>query len=247
MSLLVGPVLVLVAGLPAVATEPNAPYVVFTRGTQPQPCGSAPTLGSLTVPAGTAFVVGNSTGLDATLFVDGLSVLPVPHGSGAELELTVGQHDVRIVPDCLAYTDAVPLAVTVSGTPPDEPSPPASPPATTTAPAPPTTTPPGAVAGSPTRTTSGPGSGTGPSRSASASPSPGPAAGTSSGDSPATRSPAPVAAAVVTNQPGVIAARPVDLPDQGHPKGVRLLAVLATICVLGVTAAIIRSIVRLSP
>jgi hypothetical protein len=66
-----------------------------------------------------------------------------------------------------------------------------------------------------------------------------------------TQIPLPTTGTTVTLAPfggsAVIAASPVEL-DGGHSsKGVRMLAVVAAICLLGVTAAIIRSIVRLSP
>jgi hypothetical protein len=206
-------------------------------------CRSAPTLNSLTVPEGTAFAVTNELGRSAVVYVGDASVLPVADGDGALLTLTPGQHDVRMVPDCLEVAAAAPLAVTVT---PNEPTPagttatsPASrpssaaPPAGTTNPASPPDPPAGA--GQPRPTTAAPR--TSPVDSAE----PEIVAGATAEPTARPRSGSGAAA------PGVVSAEPLSLDDESHSKGLRLLAAVASICVLGVTAAIIRAIVRLSP
>jgi hypothetical protein len=226
------------------AADPQAPTVIFTNGSQSRACRSAPAVTSLTVPEGTAFAVTNALGRDAVVYVGGSSVLAVDDDDGALLMLSAGQHDVRMVPECLEFSAAGTLTVTVTGsepTPADTtqtsaasvPSPAADP---TSAPAPPAA---GAGGSQPNSATTGAGPVDSAALETVAATTADPTADSPTAARP--RSGSGVAAA------GVISAEPLTLDDESHSKGLRLLAAVATICVLGVTAAIIRAIVRLSP
>lgn len=231
----------LVADPLAYADEPAAPTVTFTsNGAPPVTCHTRPDVRSLTVPEGTAILIANHTEVRAAVTVGGVTVLTVNDGEGALLTLAPGQHEVLVLPECRSTGNNRSVAVTVTAAPP-----------TTTAPAP--DTPPA----TPTITGSSPG-GT-PVRSST----PPGATPTTPGSGPATTDvpanwipPSPgstPSTGAVTSGPSsaparadVVRADIVALEDgAGNPKGVRLLAAIATICVLGVTAAVIRSIVRL--
>jgi hypothetical protein len=226
------------------AAEP--PTVEFFNPGPSSACGSKPKVSSITLPVGTALVVVNNTDHDATLLVGGAAVLEVGDGGAAELTLAAGQHEVLLVPDCVANRPINALAVTITAPPdPETPSTGTSettpPPGTSDGPA--STEPPDAAAPPATAASSG------------STPSTRPRAGESAGEPvlvPATSAaePPPIATPRATPSAvvaGVISARPVVLSGEGHAKGLNLLAAIATICVLGVTVAIIRAIVRLSP
>jgi hypothetical protein len=234
LGLLAGPALGLVDGPRAVAAEQDTPTVTFENGPG-RSCASAPEVTSLSVPVGTAVVVANAIQRDATVYVAGESIIAVASGSGALLNLAAGQHDVRLVPVCLAYADAEPLIITVTESLPESSPPPDSGPTEAAVTAPPPAPAPRPTTARPPLATTAPGDGTASTVV--------PAAASASPDAQATR----VSTSTPADRTGVLAAGPVDLDGTYHSKGVRLLAVVATICVLGVTAAIIRSIVRLSP
>jgi hypothetical protein len=235
------------------AAGPESPTVTFNRGSPPRSCGSAPTVTSLTIPENTPLVVINATGREAFVVVGGEPVLPIGIGGGVELVLASGQHDVRVVPECLAFADAQALAVTVTSAPAPASSSAGGPESTTSATAAPQTTAPPA-ASAPTSSAVVP-------RPPSEPPPAAPGASRenrSGGESvvvPASAAEAPDEATSIATPratpsavvAGVISARPVVLSGEGHAKGLNLLAAIATICVLGVTVAIIRAIVRLSP
>lgn len=208
------------------AAPPEAPTVSF--GATEDGCGSRPEVSHLAVPGGTPVLLVNGTPGPVTVQVDGAIVpgQPVAAGEGVALTLDSGQHQVKLAPAC-GLTE--PLTVLVAAA----------------AVAVPTTLPPSPVA----RT---------------AEPSPPPSAGTTRPSTTVSSVPtdrgtgmlAPVAdvgavgptgTAARPVVPGVLGVSTVGLASGSNPKGVRLLAAIATICVLGVTAAIIRAIVRLSP
>lgn len=258
LGLLTVPGAALVAGGGAWAAG-EEPTVTFARGFPPRACSSAPSVTSVSVPEGTGIVVANATGRDGSVHVGGASVLPVADGTGVLLVLAVGQHEVRLVLECHTYNQAGPLAVTVTGEAPPPPPPPAesapdSAPASTTSAAPPSTSPnlpaaPTAAGAGGAQTSTRPGSaGSGGGR-APATTAGEPSTGSAATPAGTTSAAAPMPGATVPGPmaAGVISATPVALVDPGHSKGLRLLAAVATICVLGVTAAIIRAIVRLSP
>jgi hypothetical protein len=226
-----------VALVPLVAAaDPVAPTVTFTStGVPPVSCGSQPNVTSLALPEGTAFLVENRIGESAWVRVGDEAVLEVADGAGALLTLAVGQHDVRMVPSCLVTGEGRAQKVVVTVSPATaasgDPSASSAPGATPT---------PDVPSGEPTAT------GSEPVASVPAGPIGTPAvvpAGTEVVVDPG----APPATLPPLGHSEVLAATAVQLPGGGNPKGVRLLAIVAAICVLGVTAAIIRSIVRLSP
>ncbi len=217
--------------LPLVATLAFAaegePTIGFTAtGTPPLRCGSQPSVGSLSVSTGTRIIVANLTGVAAAVDVGWTKVLQLAPGKEALVELTPGQHDLRMVPNCVLVTEIGVAVVTVLiGQPPDEPSPsgepdsPADDPITMS------------MAPSPTGTA-------GPALGGSGVAEPG-AEGTTTITGPGVDP----AAADGSLETGVIHVQAIDLGGSRDPKGVRLLAVIAAICVFGVTAAIIRAIV----
>jgi len=230
-----------VLGTAAAATDPGSLTVTFHTA-EDGACGTVPSVGGLTVPADTPVQFLNRTGSDATLVVGGQDE-PVPKGAGVELTIAVGQYEVRLVKACGTVAVSQPVAVTVVAVAPSPtPAPTTSAPAATVpaGSAPPTAGQEGAVGvptGHPT------------TAATRAVASPAPMVGASI-DPAATPAPTPGTSrpAAGNDWSPVLAATPVGLDETGrNSKEVRLLAVVATICVLGVTAAIIRSIVRLSP
>ena len=229
----------LFAGPWAYADESAAPTVTFTsNGAPPVTCHARPDVHSLTVPEGTAILIANHTEVRAAVIVGGATVLTVNDGEGALLTLAPGQHEVSVQPECRVTTAARSLAVTVTAVPPAQPTAPTVPPTVTgsgsggtpvRSSTPPATTATTSATGGAPATTDVPANWT--------SPSP--------GSTPSAGAPT-LGPSSAPPWPDVVRADVVALPDgAGNSKGVRLLAAIATICVLGVTAAVIRSIVRL--
>jgi hypothetical protein len=231
-----------VGGL-ARATEP--PTVTFTSsGLVPVACGSSPDVSTLSVVEGTPIVVVNHSGVSGRVEVGGAAVLTLADGEAGTLTLTLGSHNVVLVPQCVLVVSVTALVVTVTKSPQPDPTQPSTP------------------SGSPTEETLPPTSGPEFSNdpTATADPTIGPrpkrmpagvpvagedqvmsaaitsASATSASPTSASSPPAPS---------GVVQAEAIPWTKPEDSKGVRLLAVIAVICVLGVTAAIIRSIVRL--
>jgi hypothetical protein len=200
-------------------------------------CATAPDQSSLTVSAGTRVVFFNQTGHDGAVVV-GDQTEQVDDFSAVGLTIAVGQYNVRLVDDCGSAAVSQPVALTVAA-------------------AGPSSTPTGAgapVTGASPETTALTGSAA-PTDGQGGADGSGTAGPTSAGGVPpraqavVSASPMPTPSSVPVADPTpVLAVTPVGLDGAGgNPKDVRLLAVVAAICVLGVTAAIIRSIVRLSP
>lgn len=215
-------------GLAHAADPPTATFTAI--GLAPVACGSRPDVDDLAVSEGTAVVIANHTGVPAKVVVAGQTVLTIDSGTAGSLTLAAGSHQVTLVPQCVVVAHTFPLAVTVtpaSSPPPESPvedPPPALGPAA-----------PGGSTGEGEAGREGPAPKRAPSGGVpltSADP------GSPSASASPSRRPAPGPSSVVQAE-----AIPWTKPED--PKGVRLLAVIATICVLGVTAAIIRSIVRL--
>jgi hypothetical protein len=236
----------LVGGL---AHAADSPTVTFTAiGAPPLACGARPDVNSVSVSEGTAVVVANHTGVPARVVVAGQTVLTVDHGAAGLLTLAAGSYSVELVPQCVVVANLFPLTVTVASasSPPPEPSSPGPPESASPPPGgsesddpPPVLGP--AAPGSPTSgdggSSAGRAAGAPPKRTPSGTPLP---AEPASPTGPATASTRPA-----PGPTGVVQAEAIPWTKPEDPKGVRLLAVIAAICVLGVTAAIIRSIVRL--
>jgi hypothetical protein len=243
-------VMVIVGALASVAGETPAPTVTFTAtGVPPLSCGSTPNVGSLNVPEGTGILLENRIGVSAWVRVgsededEDQQVIEVPDGTGALLVLAVGQYAVGMVPECLHSGQAKPVTVTVTRAQSGNSAQPAN---STQAPTPDAVITPDSAMTSPAPSTRA---------SSIGSPADSSAEPVGSGGVPEV---VPVGAQIHTQTPApnssrapfgraVIEVSPVELQGAGNPKGVRLLAIVAAICVLGVTTAIIRSIVRLGP
>jgi hypothetical protein len=230
------------------------PTISFTSaGTPPVVCGTHPDVRSLTVDIGTKIIIANLTEVAASVDVGKKGVLELAPGAGALVRLTSGQHELRLIPDCAVVTgtEAVVVTVQAPGQSPDQAPPPgdADDPVDTAGPDSPVTT-----------ATTSPIGPTGPAVGGSGAADPG-AGGTTatagpgddpagpmapSGGAPGVTGSARSAAVDELNgslESEVIDVRPIELGGSRDPKGVRLLAVIAAICVFGVTAAIIRAIV----
>ena len=248
------PALVIAPWAYAASTAPEIPTITFTAtGTPPVVCGTRPNVTNLLIRHGTRVIIANRTGVTATVDVGRRRLIELPDGSGARVRLRLGQHELEMIPNCVVVSEtetavvdvltaselrelgsaaptALPdvagsdLGATIEST--GEPSPSASATsdasttgvqgAATTGVEPPATTP------------------TGPDAT----------------DAPAGSTvDAPTSPPVLQGRPeaadadAVIDIEAVRLDDPGDPKGLRLLGAIATICVLGVSAAIIRAIV----
>jgi hypothetical protein len=216
-------VVVFLALAPWAWAAPDVPTIVFSAtGTQPAGCDSRPNVSSLTVPIDSKFMIANMTGGRATVDVGGRTVIELAPGAGALMRLSHGQHDLRLIPDCMFASDGV--AVVNVLTPSEIFSRPTSSVTIT--------------AGSSRAASSQPrgaGSGTRTPLAVSAAQSPGLA--------PPTSAPSVASGRVDSLGAEVLQVETARYEPVDSPKGVRLLATIATICTLGVTAAIIRAIV----
>jgi hypothetical protein len=229
----------------AQTADSEGPTVNFTAtGAVPLACGSHPNVSSLQVKAGTRIVFANLIDTTAALTVGGEKVTDLGPGTGAVVRLEQGQHEVRLLPQCVVVTrtDAVVVSVLAgsdgheSASRTGDPTTPEEPPAV---PAQPRSSGgasvPAAVSAAPSGT-SGPGPSSGTSLGAPGGPG-APATTVTAPTHPAAGSAdAPLESAVIDVQR-------IRLGNPRDPKGGRLLAVIAAICVIGVTAAIIRAIV----
>jgi hypothetical protein len=233
----------LLVGRPAYAAD--SPTVTFTAPSLlGLACGSRPDVGSVSVSEGASVVIANQAGMTARVVVAGQTVLTLDNGAVGRLTLAPGRHDVLLIPQCLLVVGTSPLTVTVtpaavgSGPAESEPAGSGDEPASGSDAPPP--------AGGPAAPTdpvtadgvaAGPRSGPRPKRAPDGTPLP-VSSGVPSASTTATAPP-------LSRPTGVVEAEAIPWTKPVDPKGVRLLAAIAAICVLGVTAAIIRSIVRL--
>jgi hypothetical protein len=213
-------------GTLAWAVEQDPPTVTFGSVGA---CSTRPDVTSIEVIEGTSVQFVNDTGSDASAMVGSLPVLdePLPHGGAVVLTLAPGQHEVRMDRGC---GNAQPVTVLVTPAAVPSLSPTAS-----TVPSPEAHASPGALPTPP------------PAPSGSTGPAPRASPRASSVITVVRGGVEPVPSSLAGYAGPVVAATRVEPPGAGNPKAVRLLAAVATICVLGVTAAVIRSIVRLSP
>jgi hypothetical protein len=246
-----GPVLLLASsayGDGDLAAAEN-PTITFTStGTIPVVCSTRPNVSSLTVKVGTRIFFANLTGTSASIDLGQKDPVSLANGTGALVMLRKGVYNLRMVPDCVVVEDAEPVAVNVvpaappSGAPSPSPSLSASP-----NPSPGQVGP--AASQSPTAPPEAPGTTTPVGSGASGSPGAlvAPTAGSSGRGQPAAGPGAGLGPNTVANDSSltesrVLEVRPVPFGPTNDPKGSRLLALIATICVFGVTAAIIRAI-----
>ena len=244
--------LAMVLGLPIVAlgpwayaatSAPEVPTISFSAtGTVPLVCGTRPNVTNLAIKHGTRIIIANRTGVTATVDIGRRRLLELADGTGALVRLRQGQHDLRMIPDCVAVTETEKAAVNVlTGAQMSE-----------------SLTPTPVPSGAPSdpdelqamvQSTSDPASTSEPPSTDST-----PTESTASETSTSTSQQAPVGAADPTEPPtldgwagadevAVIEVDAIRLDEGRDPNGLRLVSAIATICVLGVTAAIIRAIV----
>jgi hypothetical protein len=250
---------VLAAGAAALALAHDADAdagpvltITFRDDGPPAVCSSRPDLATLTIGTATKITLVNATGGEITVDTGGSSAPVLADGQGVRVKLSQGHHSVRMVPACLITGDVEAAEVTVvpgnlvTVAPPGPTRP-------TGGSAPPTSGPPG-VSSSSTEPGRAPGPGGAPPWSGASWLPPtgsGPPPDAPPGPNPA---PAPLPGGYPpgsdrAGQP-VLMGQPdpdvYDRPYQAQPptdqKGGRLVAVVALICILGVTVGIIRAI-----
>ncbi|GAB7041310.1 MULTISPECIES: hypothetical protein [Catenuloplanes] len=256
---------VLVAALPlltgaASATEESGEEVVFSGGGLiGLACGAKPNVGAVSLPAESTLRVVNQTGYRAKLILDGVTQGEVGKGDAAKVLFHRGPVTVALKPNCVLTEESASVRVTVRPPVRVAPPPAASKPAEEPAPA---VAPPAAPEPrSPDATTSRPTPGGARSTPATAvsSPVPDVPAGTTESARvpgatpsvvPSDQSPLPdpLAAPLGGGTPGDavdgVAAEPVAAVVPVEETGpVGLLALIATICVIGVSAGAIRAII----
>jgi hypothetical protein len=236
--------LALVISAPALAIAPWAyaantaseiPTITFTAtGTAPVVCGTRPNVTSLLIRHGTRIIVANRTGVTASVDVGRSRLVTVPDGSGARIRLRPGQHELWMIPDCAVVSETEKAVVNVLSTsdlrdlgsapPPDD-------------------------EGVTVESTSSGASDVSTTRVDPASTTPIQQDATTEPSGSAAHAPTLTSPPVLQGRSDAAAADPVidleaiQLDDPSDPKGLRLLGAIATICLLGVTAAIIRAIV----
>ena len=254
------PLALLTAAVPGFGAAGTETIAFHGNGPEPLVCTSYPDRTSLKVTTGTSIVLENYTWTSAALDVGRKEPLILAHGEGVTIKLRAGTHDLRLVPDCLvvqvgAVTVTVVRGVGVPGPP--SISVPAGPePTRAGPPGPPRPSGPSPSGGSPE--TAGP---TGVPTPGEGSPTAGPApadltdsTGPSTGGAIVGLDGEPVpengtvtaaeqAAPSLKGNPIIDVKGPFQLTSRpGDQRGGQLLAVIAAICVFGVTAGIIRAI-----
>jgi hypothetical protein len=230
------------------ATEPA---IAFTGSAiAPLVCTSTPDTGAVTISEDTRITLANFTGADASVDTGTEQAVIVGNGVGLSVRFRPGQYIVRMVPSCTVTSAVGAAVVTVVDATAAQPIPGVSPPPLITLPLPSGGT--GTVAPDPSRTA---GTTTAPPPSpantvSSGSPSRRPPQVSGTGRAPtapfgppATGTGADPVLEVVGRGPVIYDALLVPVQQQGDPRDARLLAVIAVICVFGVTTAIIRAIV----
>jgi hypothetical protein len=209
---------------PAYAATDQPTVSFMGSGPAPLACSSRPTVPNMTIKRNTGLVLANFTGVAATANLGSGDTVAVADGAAISVRLREGTYTITMVPSCVKTFDVEPTMITVVRALP-EPSP---------SPAPPAGTEPVAAGPGPVLATSGsPGS-------------PGSGSAASGRDDPSSSEPSDPADPTDPNArpaPDVeptFADRPSTAPDG---RGERLLALIAAICVFGVTSAIIRAIV----
>jgi hypothetical protein len=227
----------------------EAPTVTFHGGPlAPALCPAAPDRPNLDIVEGTWVNVVNRTGAKATLEVDGSLSQTIAKDDGLSVMLPPGRHDLRLIPQCAVHGTMLPVVIEVSLVQPGRsPAPSAGPPASPPAGSPPSVGP----VGSGGDTDAGTGGGAGPAGGAGGENG----GGVNGAGRPVASGGPPGPAGAPTSDSGLhgsvtsgvasgagIVVVPYDVAETGDRRGARLLAVIATICVLGVTVAIIRAI-----
>ncbi|MDR7280021.1 hypothetical protein [Catenuloplanes atrovinosus] len=254
----------LLAGGPAGATEESGAEVVFSGGgLLGVTCGAKPNVSTVSLPAESTLRVVNRTGYRAKLLLDGATQGEIGKGEAAKVLFHHGPVTVALKPNCVLTEESASVRVSVRPAARAAAPPPAAPPPAPEEPAPAVAMPPAPGSRSPDAATRRPTPAD--RRSAPAAADPAPVADTPVGTTesahvpgvatpPAPSPPAlpdPLAAPLgrdVTGAPAVlaegVAAEPVASVGPVEESGpVGLLALIATICVIGVSAGAIRAII----
>jgi hypothetical protein len=249
-----------------VLTTQDEPAIRFNGGVMaPLVCTSTPDTAAVTIAENTRITLANLTGAAASVDSGTAQALTVADGVGVSVRLRAGEYTIRMVPEC-TVTNAVEAAtITVKDSLDPSPVPPATLPPILTDPGivtlpvpipsrtrtqtePPATAVPAPSLSTPVTSPAVPRMP--PPSSLSAAPA------STRPESPVSAGPGGPPASIGTpniGPPGSIAipAEPepviydvlmVPVHQQGDPRDARLLAVIAVICVFGVTTAIIRAI-----
>lgn len=238
----IGPAAVATAAgsAPAEPAPHIEPTVTFTDGGSPA-CDSIPSVSNLRVAPGVRVTLTNALGVAGSLDAGQEADLVIADGAGASVRLRPGQHAVRLIPHCDLIGRVEPVAVTVIAD-----ADPSAPPQADDPVEPPASRPPdGASGGEGDQGTTG----SDPYR-----PSRDPVVPDTSGAAPAAGAGRPGAAPTGSGSPGVgpdVSGGigeygPIEdyvaLPSGHDSRPSRVLALLAAICVFGVTSAIFRAI-----
>jgi hypothetical protein len=231
--------------LPASAAVAAPPEISFSRsGLGLLTCNSRPSDHDLVVPAGTTVRFVNDLGEDATLRIDGQEATGVARGESSEVLFRRGTVRIQLVPSCgLSLSSAFEaVAVTVAAPGGASSSPPSRAPVAPVAPGGGSSTGSAGATGSTGGRDTGSLPGAGRDRED----------GSSSGGSSAGRSVPAAPSGAPADQPGEsgdqvgdqgVAAEPLSPPaasGEGGPNG--LLAIIAIVCVAGVSTGAIRAI-----
>jgi len=200
-------------------------------------CGSKPNVPSISVPSQSKVIFINNLGQGAQLQIDGADGGPVGSGEAVEIQFHRGPVSVAMVPECLLNLNGSFEPVTVQ----------VSQPRTTTSTTTRSTTSPKPSATSGTRTSPSPAS----SHPATATGTAGPGQTEPDLNDPLFQidtgtegdNPSPSAATVVKNPDGSLANPALSPMSQSDRGPIRLLAIIATVCVVGVSAGAIRAII----
>lgn len=220
-----------IAGLSLAGPAYAGPEVVFTASGVPGLlCGSKPSTSSITVGANASVSLTNSLGGSAALLIDGANSATVNAGQTVQVQFHRGPVSIAMKQTSCLLGDAKPLTVQVTPAPPAQPTPtrPASAP-TSTSPRP-STKPPAPATSQPEMPAlpSLPGDLFHPADEA--------AVGTVPPGSDTLKTP-PASVLGESGTRDAVADAPIDKGPIG------LLAIIATVCVVGVTAGAIRAII----
>lgn len=216
-------------------TEPDSVTVAFVGTSAGQGrCTARPEPAEVSLQPGAELVVVNRTETYGLLVVGEREVELLEVDESSSVELPTGQHTIRLWPVCIRPS-AEPLTVLVEAT---AASPSASPPSQA-----PGSRAPAGRPGPPNQTISDP------SRDSRANPPvapPGPTAGPGDGDQaplPSDSTTSPSETPLIDDTPVPLGGETAAGPPPRNGKAGRLLALIAGICVLGVTSGLIRAIV----
>ena len=236
-------------------TAESEPAIVFTGSAMaPLICTSTPDTPAVTITVDMRVTLANLTGAEASVDTGTAQALTVADGVGVSVRFRPGQYVVRLVPDCALTNDIGASVVTVMDESGVAPAPTTAPtpslPETVRQPTPSGSRLVGPTGGSGSRATptvpaavADPPPPGGSAVPITESPTAGSAGSPPEPTSSGVVSPAPRPAwAVGDHDPVIYDVVMVPVQQPGDPRVVRLLAVIAVICVFGVTTAIIRAI-----